>query len=138
MSLLKAITLFCVSSLKQNPYKSLLRLQVCQETAARDGLMKMKQVYEANPALGDPLSIQGQLTDNGQRLDRLRAELKKYQGYLDEAEGRGAPVVPGGGGGTSSGSAAGSSSQQHLSQRASAPAGSSAPSKSFFFPCGKL
>ena len=53
--------------------------QICQETAARDGLMKMKQVYETNPALGDPMSIQGQLTDNGQRLDKLRSELKKYQ-----------------------------------------------------------
>ena len=53
--------------------------QICQETAARDGLMKMKQVYESNPALGDPMSIQGQLTDNGQRLDKLRAEQKKYQ-----------------------------------------------------------
>merc|ERR1711993_112206 len=62
--------------------------KICQETAARDGLMKMKQVYESNPALGDPLSIQGQLTDNGQRLDKLRAELKKYQGYLDDMEGR--------------------------------------------------
>ena len=41
--------------------------------------MKMKQVYESNPALGDPMSIQGQLTDNGQRLDKLRAEQKKYQ-----------------------------------------------------------
>ena len=29
-----------------------------KETAARDGLMKMKTVYEANPALGDPMSIQ--------------------------------------------------------------------------------
>ena len=56
-----------------------LYFQICQETAARDGLMKMKQVYETNPALGDPLSIQGQLTDNGQRLDKLRSELKKYQ-----------------------------------------------------------
>lgn len=41
--------------------------------------MKMKQVYEGNPALGDPMSIQGQLTENGQRLDKLRAELKKFQ-----------------------------------------------------------
>jgi len=62
--------------------------KICQETAARDGLMKMKQVYESNPALGDPMSIQGQLTDNGQRLDKLRAEQKKYQGYLDDMEGR--------------------------------------------------
>ena len=54
-------------------------LQICQETAARDGLMKMKQVYESNPALGDPMSIQGQLTENGHRLDKLRSELKKFQ-----------------------------------------------------------
>ena len=53
--------------------------KIGQETAARDGLMKMKQVYEANPALGDPMSIQGQLTENGQKLDKLRGELKKYQ-----------------------------------------------------------
>lgn len=53
--------------------------QICQETAARDGLMKMKQVYESNPALGDPMSIQGQLTENGHRLDKLRSELKKFQ-----------------------------------------------------------
>ena len=41
--------------------------------------MKMKQVYESNPALGDPMSIQGQLTENGHRLDKLRSELKKFQ-----------------------------------------------------------
>ena len=45
--------------------------------------MKMKQVYESNSALGDPMSIQGQLTDNGHRLDKLRAELKKFQVRLD-------------------------------------------------------
>merc|ERR1719336_2370802 len=39
-----------------------LTAKISQETAARDGLMKMKTVYEANPALGDPMSIQGQLT----------------------------------------------------------------------------
>jgi len=50
--------------------------------------MKMKGVYEQNRALGDPLSIEGQLTESGQRLDKLRLELQKFQGYLDEAEGR--------------------------------------------------
>ena len=53
--------------------------QICQETAARDGLMKMKQVYESNPALGDPMSIQGQLTDSEQRLTKLQSEKKKFQ-----------------------------------------------------------
>lgn len=35
-----------------------LKNKVAQETAARDGLMKMKGVYEANPALGDPRTIE--------------------------------------------------------------------------------
>lgn len=67
--------------------------KICQETAARDGLMKMKQVYESNPALGDPMSIQGQLTENGHRLDKLRSDLKKFQDFLDELEGK-APNSP--------------------------------------------
>ena len=49
--------------------------------------MKMKTVYEANPALGDPMSIQGQLTENGHRLDKLRSDYRKYAGWLEEAEG---------------------------------------------------
>ena len=48
--------------------------------------MKMKQVYESNPALGDPMSIQGQLTENGHKLDKLRAELKKFQVRIDELD----------------------------------------------------
>ena len=67
------------------------RQLVFQETAARDGLMKMKTVYEANPALGDPMSIQGQLTENGHRLDKLRSDLRRYQAWLEEAEGKGGP-----------------------------------------------
>lgn len=68
--------------------------KISQETAARDGLMKMKTVYEANPALGDPMSIEGQLTENGHRLDKLRGDLKRYQGFLDEVEGKGGPASP--------------------------------------------
>merc|ERR1711971_468076 len=64
-----------------------LTAKISQETAARDGLMKMKTVYEANPALGDPMSIQGQLTENGHRLDKLRADFRRYQGWLEEADG---------------------------------------------------
>ncbi|XP_046986768.1 formin-binding protein 1-like isoform X5 [Schistocerca americana] len=59
--------------------------KIQQETAARDGLMKMKGVYEQNPALGDPMSIEGQLNESGHKLDKLRQELQKYQMYLEEA-----------------------------------------------------
>ena len=65
--------------------------------------MKMKTVYEANPALGDPMSIQvnillvvkvknssrvlyqGQLTENGHRLDKLRSDLRRYQVRLENS-----------------------------------------------------
>merc|ERR1711892_490265 len=36
---------------------------------------------------GDPMSIQGQLTENGHRLDKLRSDLRRYQAWLEEAEG---------------------------------------------------
>jgi len=64
-----------------------LTAKISQETAARDGLMKMKTVYEANPALGDPMSIQGQLTENGHRLDKLRSDYSRYQSWLEEVDG---------------------------------------------------
>ncbi|XP_022243945.1 formin-binding protein 1 homolog isoform X2 [Limulus polyphemus] len=61
--------------------------QIQQETAARDGLTKMKLVYEQSPAMGDPLSIEGQLTENGHKLEKLQTELQKFQSYLSDAEG---------------------------------------------------
>lgn len=62
-----------------------LQTKIGQEQAARDGLMKMKGVYESNSALGDPMSIEGQLNECAHKLEKLRAELKRYQGYLEEA-----------------------------------------------------
>ncbi|XP_059483158.1 cdc42-interacting protein 4 homolog isoform X3 [Neocloeon triangulifer] len=65
-----------------------IALQINKETQTRDGLMKMKSVYEANSALGDPMSIEGQLNDSGHRLDKLRQEQQKFLAWLDEAEGK--------------------------------------------------
>lgn len=48
--------------------------------------MKMKGVYEQNPALGDPMSIEGQLNESSQRLDKLKSEIQKYQILLDQTE----------------------------------------------------
>jgi hypothetical protein len=59
--------------------------KIQQETAARDGLMKIKGAYEQNPALGDPMSIERPLNKSGHKLDKLQQELQKYQGYLEEA-----------------------------------------------------
>lgn len=63
-----------------------IQQKIVQESAARDALNKMKETYEKNSALGDPQSLEGQLTKTGYDLDKLRAELQKYQGYLEEVE----------------------------------------------------
>ncbi|XP_026467891.1 formin-binding protein 1-like isoform X4 [Ctenocephalides felis] len=62
-----------------------LQQRVAQETNSRDGLMKMKSVYEANPALGDPMTVEGQLNESEHKLEKLRIELKKYEGFLEAA-----------------------------------------------------
>lgn len=62
-----------------------LQQKVQQETAARDGLMKMKVVYEANSLLGDPMTVEGQLNESEHKLEKLKIEMKKYQGYLEQA-----------------------------------------------------
>lgn len=58
----------------------------------RDGLMKMKAAYEQNPSMGDPNSVEGQLTENGHRMEKMQAELKKFKGYLEEVDGK--PQTP--------------------------------------------
>lgn len=55
--------------------------------------MKMKSVYEANSALGDPMSVEGQLNDSGHRLDKLRQEQQKFLAWLEEADGKGLQMV---------------------------------------------
>ncbi|XP_035228082.1 formin-binding protein 1-like isoform X3 [Stegodyphus dumicola] len=61
---------------------------ISQETATRDGLLKMKAAYEQNPALGDPVSIDQQLPEINSRIEKLQMQLHKYQGYLAEVEGK--------------------------------------------------
>lgn len=53
----------------------------------------MKSVYEANSALGDPMSVEGQLNDSGHRLDKLRQEQQKFLAWLEEADGKGLQMV---------------------------------------------
>ena len=48
--------------------------------------MKMKGVYEENPALGDPMSIEGQLNESNNRLEKFKTEIQKFQALLDNVE----------------------------------------------------
>lgn len=62
-----------------------LQQKITQETAAYDGLMKMKSVYESNSLLGDPMTVEGQLNESGNKLERLKVELRKFMAYLEVA-----------------------------------------------------
>ncbi|XP_068607538.1 thyroid hormone receptor interactor 10b [Brachionichthys hirsutus] len=52
-----------------------------------DALEKMKGVYEQNPQMGDPSSLEPQITETSQDVGRLRGELTKYETWLSEAVG---------------------------------------------------
>ncbi|KAI0218394.1 Formin-binding protein 1 [Lamellibrachia satsuma] len=73
---------------KLNQKIEMLRSSIAKETAERDGLLKMREVYENNPAMGDPLSTNKQLEENAQKLDRLQQEMQKYEKYLADADSR--------------------------------------------------
>ncbi|XP_067133111.1 formin-binding protein 1 isoform X1 [Centruroides vittatus] len=62
--------------------------QIQQESATREGLKRMKNAYEQNPALGNPHSLEGQLVEIGYKLEKLQSELQKYQTYLTEVTGK--------------------------------------------------
>lgn len=62
-----------------------IQQKIQSETAARDGLMKMKGVYEANSLLGDPMTVEGQLNESEHKLEKYKSELVKYQTYLEQA-----------------------------------------------------
>ena len=65
-----------------------IKTKVARETAEREGMLKMKDVYAQNPALGDPNSLDKKLDENGEKLDVFRRELQKYENYLADAEGK--------------------------------------------------
>ncbi|MED6293815.1 hypothetical protein CHARACLAT_014523, partial [Characodon lateralis] len=52
-----------------------------------DALDKMRGVYEQNPQMGDPLSLEPQITHTSQTIGRLKGELSKYELWLLEAAG---------------------------------------------------
>lgn len=41
-------------------------------------MLKMKDVYVQNPALGDPNSLDKKIEENGEKLDSCRKELSKF------------------------------------------------------------
>ncbi|CAN9510215.1 unnamed protein product [Ophioblennius macclurei] len=60
-------------------------LQKAQDQS--EALEKMKGVYEQNPQMGDPSSLEPQITETTQNIGRLKGELTKYETWLSEAVG---------------------------------------------------
>uniref|UniRef100_A0A3B3DG96 Formin binding protein 1-like n=1 Tax=Oryzias melastigma TaxID=30732 RepID=A0A3B3DG96_ORYME len=54
----------------------------------RDALNKMKDVYEKNPQMGDPNSLQPKISETICNMEKLRSEIHKNETWLSEVEGK--------------------------------------------------
>ncbi|XP_040041656.1 thyroid hormone receptor interactor 10b isoform X3 [Gasterosteus aculeatus] len=52
-----------------------------------EALEKMKGVYEHSPQMGDPSSLEPQISETAQSIGRLTGELAKYETWLSDAVG---------------------------------------------------
>ncbi|MED6242404.1 Formin-binding protein 1 [Ataeniobius toweri] len=65
-----------------------LNKDIHKEMDQRDALTKMKDVYFKNPQMGDPASVDPRLSEIAQNIDKLQAEVQKFEGWLAEVEER--------------------------------------------------
>ncbi|XP_060933515.1 formin-binding protein 1-like isoform X2 [Limanda limanda] len=65
-----------------------LNRELQKEQDARDALNKMKDVYEKNPQMGDPVSLQPKISETICNMEKLRSELHKNETWLSEVEGK--------------------------------------------------
>ncbi|GFN92889.1 formin-binding protein 1-like protein [Plakobranchus ocellatus] len=65
-----------------------IKKEMAKETSEREGILKLKDVYANNQALGDPSTLDKKIEENSQKLETLRQELEKYEGYMADAEGK--------------------------------------------------
>uniref|UniRef100_H3CB29 Formin binding protein 1a n=1 Tax=Tetraodon nigroviridis TaxID=99883 RepID=H3CB29_TETNG len=62
--------------------------EIQREKGQRDALLKMKEVYEQSPQMGDADSLEPRLEEVKQILQKLDEELKRNQMWLKEADNR--------------------------------------------------
>uniref|UniRef100_A0A667YML9 Formin binding protein 1a n=1 Tax=Myripristis murdjan TaxID=586833 RepID=A0A667YML9_9TELE len=62
--------------------------EIQREREQRDALLKMREVYERSPEMGDAGSLEPRMDEVKQSLERLEEELHRNQGWLVEAESR--------------------------------------------------
>ncbi|XP_041706469.1 formin-binding protein 1 isoform X11 [Coregonus clupeaformis] len=59
-----------------------------KEMDQKDALTKMKGVYEKNPQMGDPASVDPRLVEIAMNIEKIQSEVQKFEGWLAEVEGR--------------------------------------------------
>ncbi|KAM4629503.1 formin-binding protein 1-like isoform 2-T2 [Polymixia lowei] len=65
-----------------------LSKELQKEVDQRDALNKMKDVYEKNPQMGDPSSLQPKISETMCNMEKLRSEIHKNESWLSEVEGK--------------------------------------------------
>ncbi|CAL8307336.1 unnamed protein product [Lota lota] len=65
-----------------------LSKELQKEVDQRDALNKMKDVYEKNPQMGDPSSLQPKISETICNMEKLRSEIHKNESWLSEVEGK--------------------------------------------------
>ncbi|XP_056319175.1 formin-binding protein 1-like [Danio aesculapii] len=65
-----------------------LNKELQKEQDQRDALNKMKDVYEKNPQMGDPGSLQPKISETICNMEKLRSEIHKNESWLAEVEGK--------------------------------------------------
>ncbi|XP_028260051.1 formin-binding protein 1-like isoform X1 [Parambassis ranga] len=65
-----------------------LNRELQKEQEQRDALNKMKDVYEKNPQMGDPSSLQPKISETICNMEKLRSEIHKNETWLSEVEGK--------------------------------------------------
>lgn len=62
--------------------------EIQREREQRDALLKMREVYERSPQMGDASSLEPRLDEVKQSLQKLEEELRRNQVWLKEADSR--------------------------------------------------
>uniref|UniRef100_A0A673AIU6 Formin binding protein 1a n=1 Tax=Sphaeramia orbicularis TaxID=375764 RepID=A0A673AIU6_9TELE len=62
--------------------------EIQREREQRDALLKMREVYERSPQMGDADSLEPRLEEVKQSLQRLEEELRRHQVWLSDTDSR--------------------------------------------------
>uniref|UniRef100_A0A3Q3A0W3 Formin binding protein 1-like n=1 Tax=Kryptolebias marmoratus TaxID=37003 RepID=A0A3Q3A0W3_KRYMA len=65
-----------------------LNKELQKETDQREALNRMKDVYEKNPQMGDPNSLQPKISETMSNIQKLRSEIHRNESWLSEVEGK--------------------------------------------------